>query len=110
MLGGVVIRIAVDEVVRACRVVRTVVLVVDRLGVVIDVVVAVPSHRVVVVDLQWCAEAKALMVALVELALVVMVIRGSPAVELGSTVTNRDSPECTVEGVVINEEDRLSCG
>ena len=110
MLGGVVIRIAVDEVVRACRVVRTVVLVVDGLGVVIDVVVVVPSHRAVVVVLQWCAEAKALVVALVELALVAVVIRGSLAVELGSTVTNRGSPECAVGGLVIDEEDRLSCG
>ena len=69
----------------------------------------VPSHRAVVVVLQWCAEAKALVVAPVELVLVAVVIRGSLAVELGSTVTNRGSPAYAVEGVVIDEEDRLSC-
>lgn len=83
---------------------RTAVLVVDRLGVVIDVVVVVPSHSAVVVDLQWCAEAKALVVVLVKLALVAMVIRRSPAGELGSAVTDRGSPGCAVEGVVINRE------
>jgi hypothetical protein len=60
--------------------VRTLVLVVDGLGVVIDVVVVVPSHRAVVVVLQWCAKAKAPVVSLVELALVAVVIRGSLAV------------------------------
>jgi hypothetical protein len=65
---------------RAFRVVRTVVLVVDGLGLVIDVVVVVPSHRAVVKVLQWCAEAKALVVAQVEVALVAVVIRGSLAV------------------------------
>ena len=65
---------------RAFTVVRTVVLVVDGLGVVIDVVVVVPSYRAVVVVLQWCAEAKALVVAPVELVLVAVVIRGSLAV------------------------------
>jgi hypothetical protein len=42
LLGGVVIRVSVDEVMRAFRVVRTLVLVVHGLGVVIDVVVVVP--------------------------------------------------------------------
>jgi hypothetical protein len=42
LLGGVVIRVSVDEVMRAFRVVRTLVLVVRGLWVVIDVVVVVP--------------------------------------------------------------------